>query len=87
MAGGYDIRQYHLDAPAVRVSYSLAFEEMEARVAAGLSAEQYDALPGSPLWVDPANPTQSKCEIVAWYRLSRLIPVIQSEAEMKKRKR
>ncbi len=76
-----------MERSALNVTYSLAFEEVQARVEMGLTPEQYEALPGTPAWVDPDNPTLSKCDVLAWYRLSKLIPAVMQAAEAKKAKR
>jgi len=60
---------------------------LEAQAAMGLTLGEYDALPGTPDWVDLDNPTLSKCEVIAWYRLSRRIPALMAEAANKKAKR
>jgi hypothetical protein len=71
----------------VNVTYSLHFEELQALTAMGLTWEEYNALPGTPDWIDPANPTLSKCDVLAWYRLSGRVGAVMSAAAAKKAKR
>lgn len=86
-ANSQDIREYLLEKAPVNVTYSMAFEEQEARVLMGLTLAEYHALPGVPEWVDPDNPTLSKADVVAFYRLHSRIGVVQEDAAAKKAKR
>lgn len=61
------------------------FEEHEARIYAGLSYEQYQALPGAPRWVDPEKGGLSKCEVVMLYRMHHRILSVSEDAQTKKR--
>lgn len=78
--------QYPLERPPIQVTYSLAYEEYQAWVSMGLTLDEYNALPGTPDWVTVEQPL-SKCDVIAWYRLSGRINAVMSEAAAKKSKR
>lgn len=78
--------QYPLERPPINVTYTLAFEEYQAWVAMGLTLDEYNALPGTPDWADADHPL-SKCDVIAWYRLSGRIRVVMEDAAAKKSKR
>lgn len=69
-------------APAT-ITYTLEFEEAQARAAAGLSYDEYQALPGTPLWIDENNPVWSKSHYLIWYRKSQQIPAVASDAQVR----
>lgn len=50
-----------------RVSYTRAFEEIEAYTAMGLTAAEYHRLPGTPEWADEDSGGLSKCDVVTWF--------------------
>lgn len=68
------------------MTYSLAFEELQALTAMGMTLADYEALPGTPDWINPAHPTLCKSDVIAWYRLSGRIPAVQQTAAAKKTK-
>lgn len=75
MINGQDALVYRPSAPpgknkpkkAPRVSYTRRFEEIEAYTAMGLTSHEYEALPGTPYWVDDENPL-AKSDVVMWWR-------------------
>ncbi len=71
--------------PAVKISYSLSMEEQLARVWAGMSDAEYQALPGAPRWVDHETGTRSKCEVVMLYRMNSRIAAVSEDASQKRR--
>jgi hypothetical protein len=80
-AGGSPISQYrYRHKQAIAITYTLAFEEQQARIYAGLSLEQYAALPGSPRWIDPDAPTLSKAEVLLLYRMAHSIDAVAQDA-------
>lgn len=82
MVQGQPIREYRFrQPPLAQVSIPLAFEEHQARTAAGLTIEQYAALPGIRQYVDPQRGGLSKSEIVAQFRAERLIEAIFRDLE------
>ena len=72
-ANGEPIENYILEKPPVRIIQAGLFEEIEARIMAGLTQEQYDALPGTPDWITDDGASLSKSHIVAFYRLKHQI--------------
>lgn len=84
-ANGDDIRTYPLDRTPVYIEYSLYFEAERARVQAGLSLAEFNALPGSPEWCTDASPV-SKCDLIAFMRLDQLVNLVMQDAALKKAK-
>jgi len=77
---GAPIDDYHLKPAPATITYTLEFEEAQARAAAGVSYDEYQALPGTPMWIDRDNPVWSKCHYLIWYRRSQQIPAVSSDA-------
>lgn len=71
---------------AVTIRYSPDFEANEARIFAGLSVAEFEAMPGTPRWCDEAHPI-SKSSILAQYQLHILIAAVRDDAERKKKVR
>lgn len=63
----------------------MAFEEEQARIAAGLSVAEYETLPGTPIWCLPGQ--RSKCHVLIWYRMSLRIPNVAQDAAVRKAER
>ncbi|MCI0347917.1 MAG: hypothetical protein L0Z53_00695 [Acidobacteriales bacterium] len=85
---GAPIRSYVYQQKApVTVTYTLQFEQAEARAEAGLSIEEYAQLPGNPCWVDCDNPTVTKAEIIMWFRIHRAIPAVVGDAQAREMQR
>lgn len=79
---GHPVDDYvFLPSPAT-ISYDLKFEEQEARVAAGLGMDEYNRLPGTPMWAHGND--LSKCHIIVWYRYSRRIQAIPQDIQTRK---
>lgn len=79
-----DIALYPLKRPPVHITHDLMYEEIQARVGAGLSQTEYDALPGTPEWITEGSPQISKCHIIAYDRLRTRIDLVFAEASSKK---
>lgn len=86
-ANGEPIDQYTLTPGPVKITYSLAFEEEQARISEGLSFEDYEVLPGTPRWILEDGPQRSKCHVLMRYRISLQIPAVSNEAQEQERKR
>jgi len=89
-ANGYPIGDHSYLKSPLTVTYSAAFEREEARIAAGLTREQFEALPGDPQWVDPNNPTLSKAEVLVYYRMHNVIRSVAEDVrarEMNRKRR
>lgn len=87
MANGAPIDDYHVQPGPVSIGYSLAFEERQARVEEGLTAEEYDALPGTPQWIIPGGPEWTKCHVIMGYRMAQRIPVVGQDAQNREMQR
>ena len=84
--GGNDLDTYRFERPPIDITYSLAFQEQEARIAAGISGEDWLKMPGTPQWCT-LETGYSKSHILIWHRMSLKIPAAQQDAAMQKLKR
>lgn len=85
-ANDQPIELYHIEKPPVHIVHRGVFEEYEARVKAGLSAAEYDNLPGDPVWITEDTPQISKAHVIAYARMSSLIQAVYAEAQARKQK-
>lgn len=83
-AQGRPIQDYSFRPAAATITYTLAYEEEQARIAAGMSITDYDALPGSPMWINPETGGRSKCHIILLYRMAQYIPAVANDAQARK---
>lgn len=84
MARGEPIEFYHIDKPSVIITNDLRFEEHTARIAFGISLDQYESLPGNPEWITEQTPYGlSKAHVIAWNRLNNRISAVQIQAAKK----
>ena len=79
-ANGSPIDDYSFRPSAATITYTLAYEEEQARIYAGMSIAEYDVLPGTPMWIDPNKGNHSKCHILVLFRMSNMIPAVASDA-------
>ena len=79
-----DIRNYPLPRGRIVFRYSLEYEEQEARISYGLSPDEYDKLPGCSWWCDKDHPI-SKSEVIAMWRLRRLMAAVEEHARQPKK--
>lgn len=86
MVNGNPISSYHLPKTAITISFDALFEEQEARVYSGLSVAEYDKLAGDPQYATEDQPV-SKAQIIALYRLHKIINAIVANEQSKKRRR
>ena len=84
---GQPIEGYHFEKSGATITYTLEYEMMEARVAAGIDAQEWDKMPGTPQWVNPDDPTTNKCEIIMWWRASQRIPAVSTDISNRALKR
>lgn len=82
-ANGSPIDDYALKPTAATITYTMAFEQEQARIWAGMSYEAYDALPGTPMWLDPLKGGRSKCHIIMVYRMQQYIPAVAQDAQVR----
>lgn len=80
---GSPIQNYPLPKSNVAIFYSLEFEAQQARLFAGMSVMEYEALPGDPTWCDETQP-MSKADVIVLYRMSNLISAVQTHAAAKR---
>lgn len=81
---GAPIGEYQYRPSVVQVQYSPVYEYERARVFAGMSIAEWDALPGTPLW---ANGGRSKCDLIMLYRMSNDIPSAINDAQSREMER
>lgn len=79
-ANGEPIRDYHFRPAAATITYTMAYEQEQARIYAGMSVAEYDALPGTSAWIDPEIGGRSKSDLVMLYRMSNTIPAVANDA-------
>lgn len=83
---GNPIDEYHfLPAPGT-ITYSLGFEMQQARVSAGLSLEEWNTLPGDPIWTTDNQPV-CKAELLIWFRMAQRIPAVSNDLQARELKR
>jgi hypothetical protein len=70
----------------VKIEFALALEEHQARIFSGLTAREYMDLPGVTRYCDEANPV-SKSDVLAVYRLNKLIAAIEADVNAKEAKK
>lgn len=74
----YQYQFWHKPDKIIRVSTDL--EEWQAATWAGLSRNEYLALPGAYWWLTEDSPSQdSKSDVIAAYRLMKLLEVIEMD--------
>lgn len=76
--------EYNFREPDAHITYSAAFEEESARLYAGISISEWDALPGTRAWIDPNKGGRSKCDLVVLYRMSNWITAAMDDVAAKK---
>lgn len=86
-AGGKPIGDYSFRPAALTITYTLAYEEEQARIFAGMPPSEYDALPGTPMWINPDTGSRSKCHILVLYRMSNSIPAAANDANAREMER
>lgn len=68
------------------IRYTLQFELQQARIAEGLTAKEFEALPGTPAWCTAENP-YSKSHALMRYRLGERIPAVAQDANRREQAR
>lgn len=84
---GSPIGDYNFRPSVATITYTLAYEQEQSRIYAGMSTVEYDALPGTPQWINPETGGRSKCDILILYRMSNAIPAAASDAAAKEMER
>jgi hypothetical protein len=70
---------YNFKPAAAKITYTLEYECEAARIYAGIPIAEWDAMPGTRLWL--ANGGRSKCDIVVLFRMSNFIPSAANDAQ------
>jgi hypothetical protein len=79
-ANGKRAREYSFKhRPKGSVASNLRLETELARSWAGLGIEEFEDLPGNPQFVNPFIPKPSKAEVIAAYRMTKLMEAIQAD--------
>lgn len=84
---GEPIDDYHYRPAAATIYYTLEYEMEQARIYAGLSMSEWDALPGTPEWIDSERHSRSKSHILVLYRMSNAIPAAANDAATRQMER
>lgn len=77
--------EYHFRPAAASISYSIEYEFEMARIHAGLSIAEWDALPGTRMWLNGGG--RSKSDLLILYRMSNFIPAAASDAQARESER
>jgi len=65
----------------IAITYNDNYELEQARIYAGLSMNEFDALPGSPDWI--VDGERSKTHILVLYRMHNAIQASVSDAQVR----
>lgn len=80
---GSPIDEYIFRPSIINVSYTIQYELEQARIYAGLTAAEFDRMPGTPMWCTEVTGWRSKCHILLLFRMSRTIPAVAEDASAK----
>lgn len=80
---GFPIQDYPFPPSPVKIEYSIDFEEHEARTFAGITPGEYAEMPGDPKWCTEDRPL-SKAQVLAAYRLQKMIAAVRDHEMSKK---
>lgn len=84
---GEPIDDYTFRPAAASIAYTLEYEMEQARIYAGLPIAEWDALPGTPDWIDPERPSRTKSHMLILYRMNNAIPAAAQDAQIRKQER
>jgi hypothetical protein len=84
---GNPIDDYTFKPAAATITYTLDYEQEQARIYAGMSIAEWDVLPGTQMWIDPEQGGRSKCDLIVLYRMSNEIPAAANDAQIRKQER
>lgn len=77
---GANWSEYAFKPAAATIIYSATYEAEQARLYAGVSITEWDALPGTPAWIDPETGGRSKSDLIMLWRISQWIPAAAQDA-------
>ena len=80
---GNPIDEYRVRPSIASISYTIGYELEQARLYAGLTAAEFDAMPGTPEWCTEMTGWRSKCHILMLWRMSNTIPAVMQDASIK----
>lgn len=83
---GAPANQYNFLPSAATISYTIEYECEMARIFAGLSITEWDAMPGTRQWI-PDTGGRCKCDILILYRMSNFIPAASNDAQSREAER
>ena len=86
MVDGRPIGDYHIRKGPASIGYSLEYEIYQAWSHSNLTLSEFDALPGSPIWLEVGQPL-SKCHVLMAYRMNRWIEAAGNEAQRRESER
>lgn len=84
---GSPIDDYSFRPPAAVIAYTQEYEWEQARIWAGISIPEWDAMPGSRAWIDANKGGRSKSDILILFRMQNLIPAAASDAQARQSER
>lgn len=86
-ANGSPIEDYSYRPAVASITYTIAYELEQARLFAGITAGEFDVMPGVPEWCTDATGWRSKCHILILYRMSNSIPAVAQDASNRETER
>lgn len=77
---GSPANSYQFRPAAANITYSVQYDYEQARIYAGMSITEWDALPGTRQWI-PDSGGRCKCDLIILYRMSQFIPAAANDAQ------
>jgi len=78
--------EYTFRPSAATITYSMEYECEMARIHAGVSITEWDALPGTRQWLSDAG-GRCKCDLLILYRMANFIPAAANDAQARETER
>jgi len=79
--------EYAFKPAAATITYTMAYEEEQARLYGGLSITEWDNLPGNQFWINPDTGGRCKSDMIMLYRMSNWIPAAANDAAARQMER
>lgn len=86
---GYPIQKYPFpNGTGLQIVYDpdSGFEGQQARMSAGISLESWEQMAGDTIYATPERPT-AKSDVIALWRLNRMIAAVQANEQNRKKRR
>lgn len=77
-----DIWSYNPKPGPASFFYNLQFELQQARVAGGISVEEFDKMPGDHIWLVPGQ-DMCKADLLVWYRNMNRIKGVSDDIQQR----